>query len=118
MQGASGEWRVANGGAQSASGGASPLAHRPSPLAPGDAKARKTARDFEAMFLEQMLERVFASTGEEGPLGENGSGGGIYRSMLVKEYAGGITKAGGLGIADSIYRELMQLQEGARGKRS
>jgi peptidoglycan hydrolase FlgJ len=117
MQAASGEWRMANGGPQAAGGGVLPLATRHSPLAHAD-KARKTARDFEAMFLEQMLERVFASTGEEGPLGENGSGGGIYRSMLVKEYAGGITKAGGLGIADSIYRELMQLQEGAHGKRS
>jgi peptidoglycan hydrolase FlgJ len=117
MQAASGEWRMANGGPQAADGEVLPLATRHSPLVHAD-KARKTARDFEAMFLEQMLERVFASTGEEGPLGENGSGGGIYRSMLVKEYAGGITKAGGLGIADSIYRELMQLQEGARGKRS
>ncbi|HEY8567087.1 MAG TPA: rod-binding protein [Beijerinckiaceae bacterium] len=81
---------------------------------PAQAKAKKTAQDFEAMFLEQSLDRVFSGTGEDGPMGENGTGGGVYRSMLVKEYASTITKSGGLGIAAPIYAELMKLQEGAR----
>jgi peptidoglycan hydrolase FlgJ len=106
-----GEWRIANGGGVQAS---SPLATRHSPFAP---KALKAAQDFEAMFLEQTLERVFASTGTDGPLGDNGTGGAIYRSMLVKEYAGGIVKAGGVGIASQIYREMLKLQEGAHARR-
>jgi peptidoglycan hydrolase FlgJ len=69
------------------------------------------------MFLEQTLERVFASTGTEGPLGDNGAGGAVYRSMLVKEYAGGIVKSGGVGIASQIYREMLKLQEGAHARR-
>ena len=80
------------------------------------AKAKKTAEDFETMFLEQTLERVFASSGTEGPLGDNGTGGAVYRSMLVKEYAGGIAKAGGVGIASQIYRELLKLQEGPHAR--
>jgi flagellar protein FlgJ len=92
-----------------------PFATRHSPLA-GD-KALKAARDFEAMFLEQTLERVFSSTGTEGPLGDNGTGGAVYRSMLVKEYAGGIVKSGGVGIASQIYREMLKLQEGAHARR-
>jgi peptidoglycan hydrolase FlgJ len=83
------------------------------PKAAADGKARKTSQDFEAMFLEQTLDRMFASAGENGPLGENGTGGSVYRSMLVKEYAGNIVKSGGVGIADQIYRELMRLQEGS-----
>jgi Rod binding domain-containing protein len=82
-------------------------------LDPRAEKARKTATDFETLFMEQTLDRMVSSLGDEGPLGENGSGGGVYRSMLLKEYAGGIVKSGGLGIADQVYREMMRLQEGS-----
>jgi peptidoglycan hydrolase FlgJ len=78
-----------------------------------ETKARKTAGDFEAMFLEQSLDQVFSSVGQEGPMGENGTGGSVYRSMLVKEYAGNIVKSGGVGIGDQVFREIMRLQEGA-----
>ncbi|HYF55239.1 MAG TPA: rod-binding protein [Salinarimonas sp.] len=81
-------------------------------LDPKAEKARKTADDFETMFLEQMLDRMVASAGEDGPLGENGTGGGVYRSMLVKEYAGSIGKAGGVGLSSQIYGEILKLQEG------
>src|SRR3954447_14867635 len=87
------------------------FAVRHSPFGSAKDKARKASQDFETMFLEQTLERVFASSGTEGPLGDNGTGGAVYRSMLVKEYAGGIAKAGGVGIASQIYRELLKLQE-------
>jgi hypothetical protein len=33
--------------------------------------------------------------------------------MLVKEYAGHMAKAGGVGVADSVYRELIRLQGGS-----
>ena len=100
---------AANGEGQAAK--AVPSAIRNSPFAAPADKAKKTAQEFETMFLEQTLERVFASSGTEGPLGDNGTGGAVYRSMLVKEYAGGIAKAGGVGIASQIYRELLKLQE-------
>ena len=64
------------------------------------------------MFLEQTLDRMFSSVGEEGPLGNNGVGGDVYRSMLVKEYAGTIVKSGGIGLGDQVFREIMRLQEG------
>ena len=76
-------------------------------------KTRKTAQDFETMFLEQSLERLTEGAGEEGPLGENGTGGGVYRSMLSKEYAKSIVKTGGIGVADQVYRQMLQMQEGA-----
>jgi Rod binding domain-containing protein len=81
-------------------------------LDPKAVKARKTASDFESMFLEQTLDRMFSSVGEDGPLGDNGTGGPVYRSMLVKEYAGTIVKSGGLGIGDQVFREMMRMQEG------
>jgi flagellar protein FlgJ len=97
--------------------GAKPDASIASALDPAaKKKALKTAQDFEAMFLEQALDRVFASSGTEGPLGDNGTGGAVYRSMLVKEYAGGIVKSGGVGIASQIYREMLKLQEAGHAK--
>jgi peptidoglycan hydrolase FlgJ len=81
------------------------------PKATNEAKARKTARDFEAMFLEQTLGQVFSTVSGEGPLGDAGTGGEVYRSMLVKEYAGAIARNGGIGLSDQVYREILRLQE-------
>lgn len=83
--------------------------------ATGKSETRKTADDFESMFLESSLDRLTQSTGDEGPLGENGTGGGVYKSMLSKEYAHSIVKSGGLGIANQVYAQMMKLQEGGTG---
>ena len=83
-----------------------------------ETKARKAATDFESMFLEQSLDRLAQSDGTDGPLGENGTGGGVYRSMLTKEYAGQVVKSGGVGIADQVFREMMKMQEAAGAKAS
>nr|WP_204262794.1 rod-binding protein [Methylobacterium sp. BTF04] len=82
--------------------------------AANEAKARKASTDFESMFLEQTVDRLAQSEGTEGPLGDSGTGGGVYRSMLTKEYAGQIVKSGGVGIADQVFREMMKMQEGTR----
>lgn len=79
----------------------------------GKDKLKKTAQDFESVFLEHSLDRLTQASGEDGPLGESGTGGSVYRSMLSKEYAGQIVKSGGLGIADGVYRQMLRLQEGA-----
>jgi flagellar protein FlgJ len=81
-------------------------------LDPLRAKAKKQADDFETVFLEQVTQQLFATPeGTEGPLGENGTGGGIYKSQLTQEYAKQIQKAGGLGLSDQIMRDLLKVQE-------
>ncbi len=76
---------------------------------------QKTAKDFESMFLEQSLDVLNRSEGTDGPLGQNGTGGGVYRSMLNKEYAQSIVQSGGIGIGDQVMREMIRLQGGAHG---
>ena len=76
-------------------------------------KLRKTATDFESMFLENSFDRMMQSEGTDGPLGENGTGGGVYRSMLNKEYAQSIVQSGGIGIGDQVMREMLRMQGGA-----
>ncbi|MCX7340748.1 MAG: rod-binding protein [Hyphomicrobiales bacterium] len=80
-------------------------------LTPDEQKIRKTADDFETMFLENMMSQVFPQESSEGPLGENGTGGSVYRGMLVNEYAKSVAKSGGIGISDTIYRQMLQMQE-------
>ncbi|HEY5795708.1 MAG TPA: rod-binding protein, partial [Bosea sp. (in: a-proteobacteria)] len=85
-------------------------------LDPATAKAKKQADDFETMFLEQFTQQIMAAPqGSEGPLGENGVGGDIYKSQLTQEYAKQLQKAGGLGLSDTILRDLLRVQEQAAG---
>lgn len=93
----------------SAKGGGTPSATA------GRDKIRKTAQDFESVFLEQTFDRLVSGSEGDGPLGSSGTGGGVYRSMLVKEYAGEVVKSGGVGIADAVYKQMLKLQEGANG---
>jgi len=85
-------------------------------LDPAKAKAKKQADDFETVFLEQATERLLATPeGTEGPLGQNGTGGGIYKSMLSQQYAKQLQKAGGVGLSDQIMRDLLKVQEQSSG---
>lgn len=80
-------------------------------ITPQEKKVAKTANEFETMFLENMMSQVFPQESSEGPLGENGAGGQVWRGMLVNEYARSIAKSGGVGIADQVYRQMLQMQE-------
>jgi flagellar protein FlgJ len=73
------------------------------------AKLRATAEDFEAVFLNSMFQQMFANVGE-GPF-SGGHGANIWRSFLTDEYAKSFVKAGGIGIADQVQRELLARQE-------
>jgi peptidoglycan hydrolase FlgJ len=74
------------------------------------AKARATAQDFEAVFLNSMFGEMFTHV-NEGPF-NGGQAANTWRSFLTDEYSKNFAKAGGIGIADSVYKELIALQEG------
>jgi Rod binding domain-containing protein len=74
------------------------------------AKARASAQDFEAVFLNSMFSQMFANV-NEGPF-NGGQAASTWRSFLTDEYAKNFAKAGGIGIAESVYKELISLQEG------
>jgi peptidoglycan hydrolase FlgJ len=78
------------------------------------AKARAQANDFEAVFVNSMVQHMFTGIDKEGPLG-NGPGVGVWRSFLTEQYSKELVKAGGLGLSDQIYKSLLSQQE-ARGK--
>ena len=72
-------------------------------------KAKDTAQDFEAMFLHSMFQQMFANVGK-GPF-SGGSGANIWRSFLTDEYSKSFAKAGGIGLAAQVQRELLARQE-------
>jgi len=74
---------------------------------------RAAAEEFEAVFLNNMLQSMFTSL-EEGGVWGSGNGAEAWQGMLVDEYAKTITDAGGIGLADSVERELLALQEFGR----
>jgi peptidoglycan hydrolase FlgJ len=77
------------------------------------AKARASAQDFEAVFLNSMFSHMFAHV-NEGPY-SGGEAAKTWRSFLTEEYSKTFAKAGGIGIADSVYKQLIAVQE-ARAK--
>jgi Rod binding domain-containing protein len=74
------------------------------------ARARATATDFEAQFLNTMFNEMFTGIDGDGPFG-GGPAVGVWRSFLSEQYAKSFAKAGGIGIADHVYRTLIAQQE-------
>ena len=73
------------------------------------AKARASAQDFEAVFLNSMFSHMFAHV-NEGPY-SGGEAANTWRSFLTEEYSKNFAKAGGVGIADHVYNQLIAVQE-------
>jgi flagellar protein FlgJ len=74
------------------------------------AQARIKATEYEASFLGSMFGQMFTAIDGEGPFG-GGGGAGVWRSFLSDEYAKSFAKAGGIGLADHVYRSLLAQQE-------
>ena len=75
------------------------------------AKAKATATDFEAMFLNSMFSQMTSGIKGEGPFGDT-PGTGVWRSMLTEQYSKSFAKAGGVGISNDVFRSLIMQQAG------
>jgi flagellar protein FlgJ len=74
-------------------------------------KAKAQAQDFEAMFLNSMFSQMTSGLKGDGPYGDT-VGTGVWRSMLTEQYSKSFAKAGGVGIANDVYRTLILQQAG------
>jgi len=72
------------------------------------------AQDFEVQFVNSMFQHMYTGLEGDGPFG-NSQGVGPWRSFLTEEYSKAFVKSGGIGIADSVYKSMLALQE-ARSK--
>ncbi len=74
------------------------------------AKMRKAAEDFEAFFISQMYQHMFAGVKTDGYFG-GGHAEQVWRSMLIDEYGKITAKSGGIGIADSVMQFMLKTQQ-------
>jgi len=87
-----------------------PAVTRPS-RAIDPAQIAKSAHDFEAMAIGQLLQPMFDTV--DTAHGEFGGGAGeeAWRPMLVQEFAKQIEAHGGLGLAKPIYEAMLRMQK-------
>jgi flagellar protein FlgJ len=74
------------------------------------AAATKAGQDFEAFFLSQAFENMFAGLDTD-PLFGGGKGESVYRSLLLQEYSKVAAKSGSIGIGAEVTREILRMQE-------
>lgn len=72
--------------------------------------AKKTAEQFEGIFITQFLGQMFAGIKSDGPFG-GGQGEEMFRSLMMDEYGKQIAAQGGFGLSAAVTRELLKTQE-------
>jgi flagellar protein FlgJ len=78
-------------------------------------KAWKAAQDFEAMTLNQFLTPMFDTVDtSSGPFG-GGEGESSWKPMMIDAMAKNMAKAGGLGLAAPVFRQMIHMQEAKQG---
>jgi Rod binding domain-containing protein len=73
----------------------------------------KAAKDFESIFVRQMLKSVQKTTAA-GMGTQAAAGQSTYGSMIVDTLSDSISKGGGLGLADVIAKSMMASHPGLR----
>lgn len=72
-------------------------------------RAKDAGKKFEAQFLSVMLQQMYAGVKTDGPFG-GGAGEEMFRSLMTEEMGKQMTRSGGIGLADTIQREILKLQ--------
>ncbi len=70
-----------------------------------EAKLKDACRDFEAIFIKQMLDSMKKTVQKTG-LMEGGMAEDIFEDMLYQEYSKTMAKTGSFGISDMLMRQF------------
>ncbi|MBM4165846.1 MAG: murein transglycosylase [Ignavibacteria bacterium] len=69
-------------------------------------KLQRAVRDFEAMFLNQMLKSMRSTVQQSGLFGEENFGGDVVNSMFDMELSSKLAQSRGFGIGDMLYYKI------------
>ena len=72
-------------------------------------RAKETAEKFEGQFLSFMFQQMFEGVKSDGPFG-GGHGEEMFRSLMTDAMGKQMAKKGGIGLADTIQREMLKMQ--------
>ncbi len=75
-------------------------------------KIDATAKDFEAMFMTEMLRPMFEGI-EVDPTFGGGKTEEVFRDFMLDEYGKQLASTGTFGIADLVKKQLIEMQEHA-----
>lgn len=76
-----------------------------------DAKMEEVAKEYESVFLSQMLTHMFEGIETDSMFG-GGQAEEVYRSMMIQEYGKAMAEAGGIGLSGALKSEMIAMQEG------
>ncbi len=77
-------------------------------------KAEEAAKEFEAVFIAEMMKPMFEGISTDGQFG-GGKGEEIFRGMLLQEYGNLMAQTGAVGIASEVKNAMIQMQNEADG---
>ncbi len=78
-------------------------------------KIEGAARDFEAMFVAEMMKPMFEGISTEAPFG-GGKGEEVFRSILLQEYGKLMAQTGSIGLTSQVKEEMIRMQELSNNK--
>jgi Rod binding domain-containing protein len=73
------------------------------------ARAQNAAQDFEAVFIAQLLEPLFASV-ETPAIAGGGKSEAFFKGLLQEQYAKAFAERGGFGLATQVKAALLDIQ--------
>ncbi len=79
----------------------------------GDAALRQVTREFEALFIKQMLDAMNNTLKPEDGLFYGGQAEKVFQDMLTMERARDLSFDGAFGIADAMYDQLSRNRSAA-----
>jgi Rod binding domain-containing protein len=72
--------------------------------------AKKAAKEFESVFISEVLGQMFADLPTDGLFG-GGDGEKMFRSLMIDQYGQQMEKQGGFGLSNAVASQLLKLQE-------
>jgi Rod binding domain-containing protein len=70
----------------------------------------KSAKDFEGMFISQMLQPMFETVKTDSEFG-GGEAEDTWKGLMIEQYGKDLSAAGGIGLSDSIKAKMIEMQE-------
>ena len=84
------------------------------PAAETTAKLRKSAEDFTAVALDELLKPMFDGADSADSMFGGGAAERTFKPMMITEIAKQMAHSGGLGLAEPVYQQMLRLQEQKR----
>ena len=75
---------------------------------------RAQAEELEGIFLNTLMKEMFASLHSDSDAMGGGFAEDTWRDMQAEQMSDAVSKAGGIGLADSIMGDLLKIQEASQ----